>query len=93
MKIKAVIFNHNQKESAEALFTALQPHFDLAFFDSGSNDDQISPLSTDRFDNLYWTGCWNKAWELYPEYDVIWGIGGDCELRSEPTRQNPDMTP
>lgn len=84
MKVKVVIFNHDQKTSAEKLFEALRPHFDVALFDSGSVEEQISPLSTDRFDNLFWPGCWNKAWELFPEYDVIWGIGGDCELRSQP---------
>lgn len=84
MKVKVVIFNHDQRPSAEKLVEALDPHFDVALFDSGSAEEQISPLSTERFENIYWTGCWNKAWELFPEYDVIWGIGGDCELRSQP---------
>jgi|AGTN01.1.fsa_nt_gi hypothetical protein len=86
MRVKAVIFNHDQKGSAEKLFEALEPQFDMALFDSGSSQDQISTLSTDKFDNIYWTGCWNKAWELFPDYDVIWGIGGDCELRSQPAQ-------
>jgi hypothetical protein len=84
MKIKAVIFNHNQLDTAHQLYCALQPHMDTTLIDSGSDKDQISSLTAHAFDNLYWTGCWNKSWELFDDYDVIWGIGGDCELRTEP---------
>jgi len=85
-KIKAIVFNHNQRSTAEQLFTELKPHFDVALFDSGSRSTEISPQTTHAFNNLYWTGCWNKAWELFADYDVIWGIGGDCELKSRPER-------
>lgn len=84
MKIKAVVFNHNQGQTAGALFEQLHKTFDSALFDSGSDAEQVSPQSTHRFENLYWTGCWIKAFELFGEYDVIWGIGGDCYLNSSP---------
>jgi len=83
VRIKAVIFNHNQRQTAEALFEQLRGTFDTALFDSGSASKEISPLSTHRFENLYWTGCWNKSWEVFSDYDVIWGIGGDCTLKSQ----------
>jgi hypothetical protein len=82
--IKAVIFNHNQRETSEALLKGLSESFDTALFDSGSIESQVSSHSTHVFENLYWTGCWNKCWELFPDFDVIWGIGGDCTLRSAP---------
>lgn len=84
-KIKVVVFNHNQKKTAEKLFTDLSPAFDAAFFDSGSDADQVSTLTTHQFSNLYWSGCWNQAWDLFgQDYDVIWGVGGDCRLISSP---------
>lgn len=78
--VKAVVFNHNRRNTAEALFHNLKDVFDTALFDSGSDADQISLHTTHAFPNLYWTGCWNKAFEEFPEADVIWGIGGDCTL-------------
>lgn len=78
--IKAVIFNHNRRESAELLFQQLSSAFDTALFDSGSREDQVCSSTTHLFENLYWTGCWNRAMSLYREYDVVWGIGGDCTL-------------
>ncbi len=84
MKIKAVIFNHNQRQTADVLFERLSTEFDTALFDSGSDTDQVSPHTTEAFENLYWTGCWNKACEIYSAYDVIWGLGGDCSLENPP---------
>lgn len=84
MKVKVVVFNHNQRSTAEKLYSSLAECFDVALFDSGSAPDEISPATTHHFGNLYWTGCWNKAWELFSDYDVIWGIGGDCVLNSAP---------
>lgn len=84
VQTKAVIFNHNQRQTSERLFKQLSGTFDTALFDSGSDPRAVSPLSTHCFDNIYWTGCWNKAWEIFADYDVIWGIGGDCTLKAEP---------
>jgi|AGTN01.1.fsa_nt_gi hypothetical protein len=84
MKIKTVIFNHNQCETAEPLFHQLSTVFDTALFDSQSDQGQVSSFTTHHFDNLYYTGCWNKAFELFPDFDVIWGIGGDCSLKCRP---------
>lgn len=81
-RIKAVIFNHNQPATSERLLTLLSSCFDSALFDSGSDPEQHSSLTTHSFDNLFWTGCWNKAWQTFPDYDVIWGIGGDVSLLS-----------
>jgi hypothetical protein len=83
--LKVVILNHNQKQSADILFDRFQGLCDVALFDSGSSPDQVSEKTTHRLPNLFWTGCWNKAWELFADYDVIWCIGGDCELLSEPS--------
>lgn len=83
-RIKVVIFNHNQKKSAEDLYRQLRTQFDIALMDSGSDAEQISEHTTHQFENLFWTGCWNRSWELFENYDVIWGIGGDCELLSSP---------
>lgn len=82
MKVKVVIFNHNQLVTAEKLYSSLSECFDTALLDSGSAQGQISPLTTHSFDNLYWTGCWNKSWQLFADYDVVWGIGGDCVLNA-----------
>lgn len=84
MKVKVVVFNHNQRFTAEKLYSSLAQCFDVALLDSGSAPEEISPATTHSFDNLYWTGCWNKSWELFSDYDVIWGIGGDCVLNSTP---------
>ena len=84
LSIKAVVFNHNRRATAEALFNSLKVVCDAALFDSGSSRDQVSPDSTHTFPNLYWTGCWNKAFEIFPDADVIWGLGGDCTLDSPP---------
>jgi hypothetical protein len=86
MKVKVVIFNHNQRDTAEKLYSSLGECFDVALLDSGSSPEQISPISTFKFENLYWTGCWNKSWELFSDYDIIWGIGGDCVLLSDPVQ-------
>jgi hypothetical protein len=83
-KIKVVIFNHDQRKTSEKLYRELRQEFDTALFDSGSSSTEVSPLSTHKFPNLYWTGCWNKAWELFGDSDLIWGIGGDCTLESKP---------
>jgi hypothetical protein len=84
--VKVVVFNHNQKDTAEKLYADLKPVFDVSLFDSGSAPEHVSNLTTHSFENLYWTGCWNKAWELFGDSDVIWGIGGDCQLKSPPPR-------
>lgn len=41
-------------------------------------------MTTHQFPNIYWTGCWTNAWSEFADYDVIWGIGGDCSLKAEP---------
>lgn len=84
MKIKVVVFNHNQRKTADQLFSQLSTVFDTALFDSQSERGQISSFTTHSFPNLYYTGCWNKAFELFPDCDVVWGIGGDCSLKSAP---------
>jgi len=81
-KIKAVIINHNQKESTNKLCEKLTGTFNFSVFDSGSDEDQVSQYTTHRFENLYWTGCWNKAMELFKDYDVLWVIGGDVDLKN-----------
>lgn len=84
MKVKVVVFNHNQLATAEKLYSSLSECFDVALLDSGSNSEQLSSATTHSFKNLFWTGCWNKSWELFADYDVIWGVGGDCTLGSSP---------
>jgi hypothetical protein len=84
VRIKAVIFNHNRPQTADVLFEQLSTAFDTALFDSGSEPEQVSHLTTHQFHNLYWTGCWTKSFELFGDYDVIWGVGGDCTLKSKP---------
>jgi hypothetical protein len=81
-RIKVVIFNHNQRQTADCLWSQLSNTFDTALLDSQSDREQVSNYTTHRFENLYWAGCWNKAWELFPDSDVIWGIGADCTLNS-----------
>lgn len=85
LKIKAVIMCHNKPKTSDALYESLSPCFDVSLFDSGSDSDKIPKHVTHKFGNLYWSGCWNKAIELFgSDCDVLWVIGGDIELRNKP---------
>lgn len=85
LKIKLVIVAHNNRDTASEAYKALSPVFDTVVIDSGSDDDKVPACQHLRFENLYWTGCWNKALELYGDSDVLWVIGGDIVLQSDPS--------
>jgi len=80
MQIKVVIMNHNKPESSDRLYKELSLSFSVSLFDSGSDEDKMAKNTTHSYENLYWTGCWNKAMELFDEYDVLWVIGGDISI-------------
>jgi len=82
--IKVVIMNHNQTE-ADRLYNQLSPIFDVSVFDSGSDADKVPKCVTHRYDNIYWTGCWNEAMRLFGrDYDVVWVVAADVELLDSP---------
>jgi glycosyltransferase involved in cell wall biosynthesis len=86
LKIKVVILNHNTPKTVLGLYNKLSPVFDVTVFDSGSDPDKKPDCPYEDFGNLYWTGCWNKALELYGDSDVLWVLGGDVTLMSEPEK-------
>lgn len=83
LKIKVVIMSHNTPGTTTELYFQLSPVFDTVVFDSGSEPSKRPLCPHLRFPNLYWTGCWNKALELYGDSDVLWVIGGDVSLLSK----------
>jgi glycosyltransferase involved in cell wall biosynthesis len=88
MNILAVIMCHNSPDTTERLRRELAPVMDVIVLDSGSDDGCRAKKTAEVIycDNLFWTGCWNYAIELMQQAnaDVLWVIGGDIELRSEP---------
>jgi hypothetical protein len=84
VQIKVVIMNHNQRESAEALYLGLSDVFDTSLFDSGSLAEEVSAHTTHKFENIYWTGCWNEGMSLFGHADVLWILGGDVNLLNSP---------
>ena len=83
MRIKAVIFHHNNPENADFLFERLSSVFDVELWDSGSLPNRVPRHVTHSFPNFYGTGAWNHMMKNYSDYDVVWLICSDIELRSE----------
>ena len=86
-RIKAVILNHNKPENSDKLFEQLFGIFDdVEIFDSGSDAGKI-PIHVSRsFSNIYWTGAWNEIMRTCSDYDTVWMLGCDIELRDEPLK-------
>lgn len=88
-RIKAIILHHANPENCEKLRAALAPAFDVEIWDSGSPSDKI-PVGVDRaFGNIYWTGAWNEIMRTFSDYDAVWMLGCDIELR-KPARHYLD---
>lgn len=91
MKVAAVIMCHNSPDTTERLRKELLSVVDrLWVVDSGSDKDSRARKTDEVIycDNLYWTGCWNYAIQLFRETDadILWVIGGDIELRGDPKK-------
>lgn len=82
-RIKAIILNHNKPENADKLYELLNEAFDVEIWDSGSDSDKMPINLTKSYPNIYWTGAWNEIMRLYSDYDVVWMLGCDIELRSK----------
>jgi len=82
MHVKVVVMNHNHKDSVDKIYKSLSCDFDVSIFDSGSEYSQRSKFTTHIFPNIYWTGCWDMALDLFAGFDVIWVLGGDVKLLS-----------
>lgn len=85
MKILSVIMCHNTAESTEKIRLELTKYSDSVFvIDSGSEENKraFDRANTIYKENLYWSGCWNLAGEIFLESDadVLWVIGGDIQL-------------
>lgn len=87
LKVKVVILNHNNPENSDKLFDALGEAFDdVEIFDSGSDPERVAVNTTRSFENIYWTGAWNKIMETCGDYDAVWMLAGDVELRTSPIK-------
>lgn len=82
--IKVIILNHNKPENADKLYKELSKCFEVEIWDSGSDSDKIPINVTKSFPNIYWTGTWNEIMRTCSEYDAVWMIGCDIELKSHP---------
>jgi hypothetical protein len=86
-RIKAVILNHNTSESCDRLYEQLHGCFDdVEVFDSGSDCDKIPIHMGRKLPNVYWTGGWNEILKTCSDYDAVWMLGGDIELKSSPEK-------
>jgi len=84
-RIKAIIIHHNTPENADKLYEQLSPVFDdMEIFDNGSDPSKIPIHTTRSRENVYWTGTWNEVMKTCSDYDAVWVIGCDIELRSKP---------
>lgn len=84
-RVKAVIMNHNRPENADRLYDQLAPVFDdVEIFDNGSDANKIPIHMTRSRENVYWTGTWNEVMATCQDYDAVWVLGCDLELKSTP---------
>ena len=91
-RIKVVILNHNKPENADRLFEQLSTVFDdVEIFDSGSDCGKIPINVTRSFSNIYWTGAWNEIMRTCSDYDAVWMLGCDIELRDAPEKYKEAM--
>jgi len=82
-KIKVCILHHNSPSHADELFEQLSTGFDdIELIDSGSEPDKIPKHLTLSLPNVYWTGGWEAIFERWSDYDAVWMVGDDIELRS-----------
>jgi len=75
----AVVMCHNDGRRAERLRDALSEAFEVAVFDSGSDEEEV-PSGAERFPNIYWTRIWNEALRRFGGRDAIWVLCSDIEL-------------
>jgi hypothetical protein len=84
-RIKAIIIHHNNPANADKLFEQMSSVFDdMEIFDNGSDPSMIPIHTTRSRENVYWTGTWNEVMKTCSDYDAVWVIGCDIELRSKP---------
>lgn len=86
MDIKTVIMCHNTPRTTEALYGQLSGLGYVDVFDSGSDEDKRPECPCERFENLYWSGCWKEAMKRYGDADFLWVLGGDVSLVDEPRK-------
>jgi len=84
-RVKAVIMHHNIPDNADKLYEALAPVFDdVEIFDNGSDPDKV-PIHVSRSrPNVYWTGTWNEVMATCSDYDAVWVLGCDVQLKDNP---------
>ena len=68
-KILCCIFNYNSNEGALAWKRRLEPYFDTVILDSGSESPCPDAVN---LPNIYYSGLFNKAYELLKEKDYRW---------------------
>lgn len=86
-RIKVIILNHMMPENTDKLAEQLKTSFpEVEVWDSGSSGDGIPMHLTESFGNIYWEGAWEEAMRRYSDYDAVWIIGCDIELKSSPER-------
>ncbi len=84
-RVKAVVLHHGMPEKADALMSKLDQAFDsVELIDCGSPEGKVPRRVTLRLPNVYWQGAWLEAMKRWGDYDVVWVIGADVELREEP---------
>lgn len=82
MKIKAVIMSHNTPNTTKDLYDLFVDVFDVTVFDVDSSEGKSPECPSERYPNLYYTGCWREAMRRFGDYDVLWVIGGDVKAEN-----------
>lgn len=86
-RIKVIVLNHMMPENSDRLAEQLGTSFpEVEVWDSGSDGSGIPMRLTESFGNIYWEGAWEEAMRRYSDYDVVWILGCDIELRMSPER-------
>ena len=71
-------------ECGQVVFRVVRGFDDVEVFDSGSVPEKVPKSMSRSFRNIYWTGLWEEVRKTCYDYDAVWVLGGDVELRSDP---------
>jgi hypothetical protein len=84
LRIKVIIFHHNEPENADRLYDQLSEVFKgVELWDSGSDCEKIPKNMTHSYGNIYGTGAWNEILKRYGDWDVVWLVCADIKLLSD----------
>lgn len=83
---KIVIISCNQKSTTEKLYNQFaSAGYSPSVIASGCDKSQIPDCDDMEItQNIWWSGCWQKAIDQCLEESVLWVIGGDIELLCSP---------